>query len=1054
MGKKKKNNTAKPENTNVKKEGQTISSSSSVSKKLPAQEWIEQYEGEFNRYSNYVVKTDWRDAKESLDEYKLQKEIVNIVIDRLSYFLKAFEMFKDYAFVSKFKETANNIINTFTDRSEEYLKANDWTVLENPEERGTSMKKHTMIMNDLNAIRDKFRGLALNDEVDLTLPIYGDKLIPMVMEDVIKSRFPQIIEIEDQVRKAALLNVKARDIHDIVNSSTELFINMKDVPPYDHTKHYFEQPESTIQFYKEERRKFTEGITVGGTFIHPWLYWHLNYFKTDIPMSVLKGTKFYNPTKEIEIMNPPLRDNEWFVAQLLKQAREQNKAIFIFSSRRLAKALKNTEKLYYVDGTIREIGNARVGDQIYGGDGKPTTIVGVFPQGKRQLYKVVLENGSAPECDLDHLWKVYDKESKEYKVLDTNTLIKNVGRYQIPINKCLGLPESYLVSIEEISKTSYDYATCISVNNEDKTFLTTNAVVTHNTTMEASILSWTATNTANSESMVIGGNEGDLVKLSKTIEIAFGNVHPAFFIPRNTNDWDSHIQFGLKDKAGLRVPYSDIIISNVNGGRGTSTEKTAGASPATWICDEAGKFNVKPIYQASIPSFETPAGWRTNVILTATGGNNELSSSAKSMLMSPEENKLLLMDWDLLESFVPEERLVTWERRPFGIFMPAQMSYKQGIVKEKTTLGKFIGKPSAELDKIDINVTNWEQALDVINTDRATIIKDIDAYNKERMYYPIDPLESFLSSEDNPFCVKETQEHYEELRRSGAHGKSVEVSWDNNKGGLTYTFSDKPRPEYPYGGGTNPNAPVIMLEDPPERAEHNFMYVAGLDHYKTAKSKDSTSLGSLVIFKRNVNIDEWSNKVVCTYTSRPDTMEQFNETCEMLLDGYGAKCLQENTDISFQQHLVAKRKDALLLANGEEIAKAHIKATTVQANKYGLPPTKANQEYLFKILQDYVNEWIELGYDEMDNPIRVRGVTRINDLGILEEIIHYSPGANVDRLVAFSHALALSRYYDSINLMPKIKHERTEEDDRRRGALMRKRYSPYSRTYSPYSRRV
>lgn len=1041
--------------TNTKKveQGELINSSpSSASKKLPAQEWLEQYEEQFDRYLNYCKSVDWRYAEALMEEYNLQKGIVAVIIDRLGYFLKTFEMFKDYAFVDKFKDVANTAIMLFTDRCDLYIKDNDWTKIDSPKERAVEMERQTTIMKELSSVRDKYKGLSLNNEVDLSLPIYGDKAIPLMMENVVKSRFPQVEEIERQVKSAALVRPVTGGIYDIVNDSTEFFINMDKIPPYDPLKHYFEQPESTIQFFREEQRKFTEGITINGTFIHPWLYWHLNYFKTDIPMSVLKGTKYYNPHEQLKIIQPPLRDNEWFVAQLLKQAREESKAIFIFSSRRLAKALRNTEKLYYTDGTIRNIGDAKVGDEILGEKFQPTLITGVYPQGKRQLYRIELEDGKTVDCDIDHLWKVRDP-SDAFRVVDTETLLsEDYTKYRIRFYGVFSYYEDRY--IKNITKIDVDYATCISVDNPQKTFLTTNGVVTHNTTMEASILSWTATNVVNSESMVTGGDEGDLVKLSKTIEIAFGNVHPAFMLPRNTNDWDSQIQFGLKDKAGLRIPYSDIFIRNVNGGRGKSTEKTAGASPATWICDEAGKFNVKPIYQASIPSFETPDGWRTNVILTATGGNNELSSSARSMLMSPEENKLLPMDWDLLESFVPEERLVTWDRRPFGIFMPAQMSFKQGIHKEKTTLGKWLKNPSTDLDKIEINVTEWEKSLEVLEKDRNLIKRDIDAYNKERMYYPIDPLESFLSTEDNPFCVKEAQEHYEELIRTGNHGKTVEVGWDNQKGGMTYIFSDKPRPEYPFGGGQNPDAPAIILEDPPEKSDFNFMYVAGLDHYKTAKSKDSSSLGSLVIFKRNVNIDEWSNKVVCTYTSRPETMEKFNETCEILLDGYGAKCLQENTDISFQQYLIAKRKDALLLANGEDIAKAHIKATTVQANKYGLPPTKSNQEYLFKLLQDYVNEWIDLGADELGNINRVRGVTRINDLGILEELINYYPGANVDRLIAFSHALALARYYDSINLMPKVQRVYSDDDIKRRNAMRNIRHSPYSRTYSPYSKRI
>ena len=52
----------------------------------------------------------------------------------------------------------------------------------------------------------------------------------------------------------------------MVSSSNELFINMKpsDIPVWNPDLSYFEQELSTLQFFEEEYRKITKGITIGG----------------------------------------------------------------------------------------------------------------------------------------------------------------------------------------------------------------------------------------------------------------------------------------------------------------------------------------------------------------------------------------------------------------------------------------------------------------------------------------------------------------------------------------------------------------------------------------------------------------------------------------------------------------------------------------------------------------------------------------------------------------------------------------------------------------------
>lgn len=52
------------------------------------------------------------------------------------------------------------------------------------------------------------------------------------------------------------------------------------------------------------------------------------------------------------------------------------------------------------------IGDIRVGDFVMNRKGQPTKVLGVFPQGKRDLYKVGFSDGVSCICDMEHLWAV------------------------------------------------------------------------------------------------------------------------------------------------------------------------------------------------------------------------------------------------------------------------------------------------------------------------------------------------------------------------------------------------------------------------------------------------------------------------------------------------------------------------------------------------------------------------------------------------------------------------------------------------------------------------
>ncbi|MBX7169580.1 MAG: PhoH family protein [Pyrinomonadaceae bacterium] len=90
----------------------------------------------------------------------------------------------------------------------------------------------------------------------------------------------------------------------------------------------------------------------------------------------------------------------------------------------------------------RKMGEIKVGDEVIGSDGKPTQILGVYPQGKKQVYRVTMTDGSSTVACAEHLWQVKTMEEKRRnkpaRVLQTQEMIGNFRRnhqyrYELPL---------------------------------------------------------------------------------------------------------------------------------------------------------------------------------------------------------------------------------------------------------------------------------------------------------------------------------------------------------------------------------------------------------------------------------------------------------------------------------------------------------------------------------------------------------------------------------------------------------------------------------------------
>lgn len=916
-------------------------------------------------------------------------------------------------------------------------------------------------------------------------------------------------------------------------NSKELYINMgNDIPLWNDLYSYEEQDDDVKQFWENEAMKLLNGVTINGVFIHPWLYWHINFWKMmiDVGDDRIPG-------------NSQLRDNEWMFAEFLKQAEEENKGIFMFGCRRFGKALLDSEILYLED-REKMIGNIVVGDKIYDDKGNLVEVVGVYPQGKVTTYRVVFEDGRNVICCGNHQWRVnhggkwHVRSLRSIAGLDYKSMSIPVGealnyptaKLPVPPSAYASMLAAYLggyggdmffdkyvckkflrssidqkkdfienfirsfrnvvtgeeeltlshidmdvinfvqrmfwasgwcaklegnklilsrnrkeLKIRSISIYGKEHATCITVDNDSHLFLTTNYIVTHNTAIMSSLLARNATMTYNLTHNVIGASKEDLANMGEYLEFGLDNLPPYLTINRTGNDWTKEVVLGTRNINNQRDVHARIRITNVDDGKTRGSLKTAGGTPYTSIYDEVGKFPVLGAWLAGRPAHMMHGRMRGVCLMAGTGGNVEKSQDAQKIMNSPDEYGFIIMNYDILNKRIIKP---TWRICKSGCFVPAQMSH--AYEKKETTLDKYLGVENAPgLKKIKIKVSDFDKNTGIIKSRLDELVKkDRALYVQERMAFPLSIDDCFLNTNVNRFPVEDALKHKSRLLEEGRPGKTVDIyQIDGMKMG--YNFSDKQLADYPFQGG-NIDSPVVIYEDPPEEGGvFDYTYVSSLDPYKSDKA-DTDSVGSFYVLKRYVKInDPFAYCIVASYASRPPSSDDFCRNCEILQEAYGAKCLMENADRMYEFYLTRRNKQLMLLEDGERLAGKIIRAGARQNNKLGLAPTVPNQRMLFNTVIQYCWEDVVVGYDDDGNEITQKGIYRIPDIELLDEIIAFGPGVNTDRIIAFGHALLLAKYYDDMGYMPESTTQKENQKKRERKKMEQvkgftvRRHNPY-----------
>jgi hypothetical protein len=277
--------------------------------------------------------------------------------------------------------------------------------------------------------------------------------------------------------------------------------------------------------------------------------------------------------------------------------------------------------------------------------------------------------------------------------------------------------------------------------------------------IEASYIGWGATFDENSQNVIAGLNAPDIKLITDKLDKGLNFIPKAWRWQRVEDNWKNQVTLGIKTKAGERIPFSQILIRNLDGG--ANEEAIAGTKPRKLIIDEIGKGSFLRGLQAAIPGFTTPYGWGCSPILTGTGGDMKMFMDAKSLMFDVENfNFLSYKNANDSKSF-------------HGLFIGHNYRME---AKVDSTLGKFLGSPDdSDLHKVKMLVGDKEVA-DRITTENLEKTKkagDRQAYLKEKMYYPKDVNDIFLNEDTNIFDIEAAQRQKARLALADKLGTPV-----------------------------------------------------------------------------------------------------------------------------------------------------------------------------------------------------------------------------------------------------------------------------------------
>lgn len=298
-----------------------------------------------------------------------------------------------------------------------------------------------------------------------------------------------------------------------------------------------------------------------------------------------------------------------------------------------------------------------------------------------------------------------------------------------------------------------------------------------------------------------------------------------------------------------------------------------------------------------------------------------------------------------------------------------------------------------------------EALVDIIKRRDKEKTKSTKDYNMFCSQRPITDQEAFASRTTNKFPIVELKKRIVKLLQDPKltnKGFPVEFT-EINKSVKFIILSpeyNKINIDWPIKEGTNNTGIPWIYELPQENTEH--LYIASLDTVDQGIAETSNSLQSIYIYKKDdgkLNTS-YKRKIVFSYIGRTEDVENFYKQALLAMRYYNAIGIVENHNIGFINYCKMQGYNYILQDQMDEI-QGLAQSSSIKRSK-GYAPTVPVIRHGDELIAKYLNEVIDYEYNDKKEIIgKVLGLERLDDIGLLRELVNYNPTDNFDRLVAF-----------------------------------------------------
>lgn len=302
--------------------------------------FIKKEKPQFLKTKKYISENDWTEEistdeeetnavkyNKKSGEFDVQDKAIKILLNRLKYFLKKTEADAHLKIHKDFVKESLGIIKIHTDRVDDYINAVSLGDIETIDLKKKEMDFHNTLYERLSNIEDIITALNIKEDASATsgIEFLNETKAPLSMHSILSEIYPEIN------RKLESMKIDFES-----SPKNTLLIHDPNPPKWNTEKHYWEQERDTLQYYVDEFKKIRYGIIIDGYYISPWMYYHMNVFKTPVPEKVFDKNSGKWISKDA-IKNPPLRDNEVYIFENYNNAKDKQTMMFLAATRRAAK---------------------------------------------------------------------------------------------------------------------------------------------------------------------------------------------------------------------------------------------------------------------------------------------------------------------------------------------------------------------------------------------------------------------------------------------------------------------------------------------------------------------------------------------------------------------------------------------------------------------------------------------------------------------------------------------------------------------------------------------